>query len=395
MTRALHITVVTETYPPEINGVANTMRQLVAGLGRRGHRVHVVRPRQETDARSANEPHCDETLVPGLPIPGYRGLRFGLPVFSRLRRRWQVERPDLIYIATEGPLGHAALKAAEVLSIPTATGFHTLFQQYSRHYGLGLLAQPIARSLRTFHNRSDTTLVPTTELRDRLRSQGYTKVQVFGRGVDTQLFSPTRRRAQLRAQWGSGPDDPTLLYVGRLAAEKNIALVLDSFTATQVTLPKARCLLVGDGPEWLRLSRAFPQFHFVGAKVGIELAEHYASADLFVFPSLTETFGNVVPEAMASGLTVVAFDEAAAHNYIRTGDNGITVNPGDDHAFVNAVVTAAQDMKHLLQYGSKARTTAETLGWDRVIDTVEKCLFDVIQRCATAAGREYLAETSG
>ena len=394
MRAALHITVVTETYPPEINGVANTMRHLVAGLTDRGHHLHLVRPRQGTDAGGAGDPRPGETLVPGLPIPGYRGLRFGLPVFARLRRLWQVERPDLIYIATEGPLGHAALKAAVALAIPTATGFHTQFEQYSRHYGLGLLAQPIARSLRSFHNRSDATLVPTSELRDRLRAQGYTKVQVFGRGVDTQLFSPTRRRAPLREQWGCGPDAPTLLYVGRLAAEKNIALVLDSFTAAQATLPKARCLLVGDGPERSRLARRFPQFHFVGAKVGVELAEHYASADLFVFPSLTETFGNVVPEAMASGLTVVAFDAAAAHNYIRTGDNGITVYPYDDQAFVNAVVAAARDMKNLPQYGRKARAMAETLGWDRVIDTVEKCLFDVIQRCATATGPERLAPTS-
>jgi len=394
MRPALHLTVVTETYPPEINGVANTMRHLVAGLTDRGHRLHVVRPRQGTDARNDGDPRPGETLVPGLPIPGYRGLRFGLPVFARLRRLWQAQRPDLIYIATEGPLGRAALKVAAALGIPTATGFHTQFEQYSRHYGLGLLAQPIARSLRNFHNRSDATLVPTSELRDRLRAQGYTKVQVFGRGVDTQLFSPTRRRAPLRAQWGCGPDAPTLLYVGRLAAEKNIALVLESFIATQASLPKARCLLVGDGPERSRLARRFPQFHFVGAKVDVELAEHYASADLFVFPSLTETFGNVVPEAMASGLTVVAFDAAAAHNYIRSGDNGITVYPYDDLAFVNAVVAAAQDMQNLPHSGRKARATAETLGWDRVIDTVEKCLFDVIQQRATATGPQRLAPTS-
>jgi len=401
MRGALHITVVTETYPPEINGVANTMRHLVAGLEGRAHQVHVVRPRQRTDAAGAGAPRpgetpsepARETLVPGLPIPGYRGLRFGLPVVRRLRRLWQDQRPDLIYIATEGPLGHAALKAAEAYAIPTATGYHTQFEQYSRHYGLGLLARPIARSLRNFHNRADATLVPTTELRDRLRAQGYHKVQVFGRGVDTRLFSPMRRRAQLRAQWDCGPGDPTLLYVGRLAAEKNIALVLDSFTATRAAMPSARCVLVGDGPQWSRLSRAFPQFHFVGAKVGAELAEHYASADLFVFPSLTETFGNVVPEAMASGLTVVAFDDAAAHNYIRTGENGITVNPGDDRAFIAAVVAAARDGKRLLQYGSQARATAETLGWDRVIGAVEKCLYDVIQRRATTAGPLPLAVT--
>ncbi|HYN76794.1 MAG TPA: glycosyltransferase family 1 protein [Lamprocystis sp. (in: g-proteobacteria)] len=386
MTRVLHIAVVTETYPPEINGVANTMRQLVAGLRGRGHQVHVIRPRQGADRASAVAGRLDETLVPGLPLPGYRGLRIGLPVFWRLRRWWRAQAPDLVYIATEGPLGHAALAAARDTSIPTVTGFHTQFQQYSGHYGLGLLGEPIARSLRRFHNRSDATLAPTAELRDRLTAQGFTNVQVFGRGVDTELFSPARRRADLRAHWGCNPNDPALLHVGRLAAEKNIGLVLDAFAGVREVLPNVRCVLVGDGPALSRLRRTYQGFHFTGAKVGTELAEHYASADLFVFPSLTETFGNVVPEAMASGLTVVAFDDAAAHSYIRSGHNGIVIAPGDNAAFIAATVAAAQDRDRLGRYGAAARATAETLGWDRVIDAVEKIIFDVIRRQAPTGG---------
>ena len=227
-----------------------------------------------------------------------------------------------------------------------------------------------------------------------MTAQGFTNVQVFGRGVDTALFSPARRCAELRAQWGCGPNDPALLYVGRLAAEKNIALVTETFAATQAGIPNARCVLVGDGPELPRLRRSFPQFRFAGAKVGVELAEHYASADLFVFPSLTETFGNVVPEAMASGLAVVAFDDAAAHTYIRNGDNGIAVKPGDNGAFVAAVAMAAQDLERLRRYGAKARTTAETLGWDRAIDAVEKCMYDVIHKRRAEGGHERLARAS-
>ena len=387
----LRVAVVTETYPPEINGVANTMRHLVCGLEQRGHRVHVVRPGQAGDAVAHGERPPDETLVPGLPIPGYRGLRFGLPVFWRLRRLWRTQRPDLVYIATQGPLGRAALRAARAAAIPAVTGFHTQFQQYSQHYGLGLLAEPIARSLRRFHNRSDATLVPTAELRDRLTAQGFTNVQVFGRGVDTALFSPVRRCAARRAQWGCGPNDPALLYVGRLAAEKNVALVTEAFAAAQAGIPNARCVLVGDGPERPRLRQSFPQFLFAGAKVGAALAEHYASADLFVFPSLTETFGNVVPEAMASGLAVIAFDDAAAHTYIRNGDNGIAVEPGDDGAFIAAVAMAAQDLERLRRYGANARITAETLGWDRPIDAVEKCMYDVIHKRSAESGDERLA----
>ncbi len=393
MSHELRVAVVTETYPPEINGVANTMRHLVSGLEQHGHKVHVVRPSQAADSTPRGERRAGETLVPGLPIPGYRGLRFGLPVFWRLRRLWRTQRPDLVYIATQGPLGRAALAAARAAAIPAVTGFHTQFQQYSQHYGLGLLAQPIARSLRKFHNRSDAVLVPTAELRDRLTAQGFNNVQVFGRGVDTALFSPARRRPELRAQWGCGSNDPALLYVGRLAAEKNIALVMETFTVVQAAVPNARCILVGDGPERPRLARDFPQFLFAGAKVGVELAEHYASADLFVFPSLTETFGNVVPEAMASGLAVIAFDDAAAHEYIRTGDNGYTVNPGDNSAFIATAALTARDLERARRFGAKARSTAETLGWKRVIDAVETCMHDVIHRRRAEGGDVRLAQT--
>ncbi len=176
--RPLQLAIITETYPPEINGVVNIMHQLVLGLERRGHRVHVVRPRQTGNPRSCEARHPAETLVPGLPIPGYRGLRFGLPVFWRLRRLWRRERPDLVYIATQGPLGHAALRAARGAGAPAVTGFHTQFDQYSQHYGLGILTRPIEWTLRKFHNSSDAILVPTAELPDRLRGRGFVNVQV-------------------------------------------------------------------------------------------------------------------------------------------------------------------------------------------------------------------------
>lgn len=375
----LQVAVITETYPPEINGVANTMRQLVEGLERRGHHIHLIRPRQ-----GAEEPPPPsgrrQTLVPGLPIPGYRGLRFGLPVYWRLRRMWRKGRPDVAYIATQGPLGHAALNAARSVGIPAVTGFHTQFHQYSSHYGLGLLNAPIVRTLRGFHNRADATLVPTAQLRDELSAKGFENVHVFSRGVDTRLFSPTRRDAALRRSWGAADDGLVALYVGRLAAEKNLDLTLQTFEAIRAQVPSAQPVLVGDGPELDRLQRTHPQLVFTGAKVGEELARHYASGDLFVFPSLTETFGNVVPEAMASGLAVVAFDYAAAGTCIRNGENGITVPLADSTAFVRAAVETAASPERLRALGEAARDTAEALSWDRVIGGVEERLNEVIRR---------------
>jgi glycosyltransferase involved in cell wall biosynthesis len=389
--RTLRVAVATETWPPEINGVANTMRHLVEGLERCGHRVHLVRPRQPDAVPLASPgPRRTETLVPGLPIPGYRGLRFGLPVYWRLRRAWRTHRPDIAYIATQGPLGHAALNAARAVGAPVVTGFHTQFHQYSSHYGLGLLTRPIVRTLRHFHNRSDATLVPTEALRQELGQEGFRNVQVFSRGVDTDLFSPHRRSETLRATWGAQPEDLVTLYVGRIAAEKNLELALAAFTAIAARHPRARFVLVGDGPELERLRRSHPDYVCAGAKVGNELAEHYASGDLFLFPSLTETFGNVVPEAMASGLAVVAYDYAAARACIRNGHNGLTVPPGDAGAFVDAALTAAGDPSRARAIGAAARSTAEGLSWDRVIAGLEERLFEVIRR---RGGREGRHET--
>ncbi len=379
----MRIAVVTETYPPEINGVATTMRQLVAGLSGRGHHVLLVRPRQATDRKGQTA--RGHFLVPGLPIPGYRGLRFGLPVYWRLRHLWLRLRPDVLYVATQGPLGHAALNAAVRASIPVVTGFHTQFHQYSRHYGLGLLTQPIANTLKNFHNRSDATLVPTAALRSQLKEAGFRNVHLFSRGVDTVLFNPERRSDPLRHAWGCGPEDIVALYVGRIAAEKNIALALATMETLTTRVGHVRCVLVGDGPERTRLARTHPRCHFVGAQVGETLAAHYASGDLFLFPSLTETFGNVVTEAMASGLTVNAFDYAAAHEHIRAGCNGLLAPLGDEAGFIDNALNAAGAPAQLRSMGAAARRTADALSWPQVIASIEERLLDVLRQRRAAA----------
>jgi glycosyltransferase involved in cell wall biosynthesis len=327
-------------------------------------------------------------LVPGLPIPGYRGLRLGLPVYWRLRQLWRRNRPDAVYVATQGPLGHAALHAARTARIAVVTGFHTQFQQYSRYYGLGLLMRPIVNLLRNFHNRSDGTLVPTSALEHTLDEDGFRNVQVFSRGVDTAQFSPVRRCADLRRTWGCDDSSIVALYVGRIAAEKNIGLALRAFDAISAHNDHVRCVLVGDGPELARLRGVNPHYVFAGAKVGDELARFYASADCFVFPSMTETFGNVVPEAMASGLAVIAFDYAAAHEHIEHWRNGVLVPQDQEQAFVDAVVAAVSDPARLEGLGAAARSTAEGLGWDRVIGDVEQRLREVI-RCHAEAGGDH------
>ena len=190
--------------------------------------------------------------------------------------------------------------------------FHGNFHTYSQHYGLGWLEKPIMAYLRKFHNRTLLSMVPSEGQREQLAAGGFHNLRVVARGVDTQLFTPYRRSELLRRQWGVTPATPVVLHVGRLAAEKNLPALAAAFITISKRQPRARMVLVGEGPEERMLRSRLPEAIFAGTRRGEELASHYASADLFLFPSLTETFGNVTLEAIASGLPLVAYDYAAA-----------------------------------------------------------------------------------
>lgn len=339
----MRIAIVTETWPPEINGVALTVQSLARGLAALGHDVEVVRPRQGNASDDAPTDFA-QYLLPGAALPRYAGLRVGLPAPGALARRWSQRRPDALYVATEGPLGHSALRAAREIGIPTCTGFHTRFDDFAAHYGLGLLAPLVFAGMRRFHNRAMATLVPTAELAALLRDKGFRSVQLLRRAVDTALFHPAHRDAALRAQWGLGENDLAVVHVGRLAAEKNLALAVRAFEAIRQHQPTARFVIVGDGPLREALAAQHPHLVFAGMRHGADLARHYASGDLFLFPSLTETFGNVTLEALASGLPVIACDYAAAREHVRDGDTGARIAPGDEAAFIAAAHAWSQRM---------------------------------------------------
>lgn len=368
--RPLRLGIVTETYPPEINGVALTIARWVEGLRQRGHAVHLVRVRQSDEASAA--PDALDTLrLPGFRLPGYPQLHGGWPVYRVLLAHWRRRRPDLVHVVTEGPLGYSALWAARRLGIPVSTSFHTHFQGYSRHYHLGWLARPILAYLRHFHNQGVQTLVPTAELAEQLQALGFLRTQVLARGVDTGLFSPSRRDPALRATWGAAPEAPVALSVGRLAAEKNLELVIAAFQAIRQTQPAARLVLVGDGPLAARLRARHPDVVYCGMRRGEDLAAHYASADVFLFPSLTETFGNVVLEALASGLAVAAFDYAAARAHVQPGRHGRLAPFGDADTFVAAATALVRDLHSLRRMGQTARQDILRLDSERVYDRLE------------------------
>ena len=272
---ALRIAVVTETYPPEINGVARTVGLMVDELLARGHHIQLVRPRQageSADAPASRTSGLEERLTIGFRIPNYPELQIGIIRRGLLLRDWSVRRPDIVHVVTEGPLGWSALLAARKLGIPVVSDFHTNFHDYSRHYGLGWISGLVAGYLRALHNRADCTFVPTHEMRDRLRALRFNALSIVGRGIDTRLFNPARRSAELRRSWQCRDDTPVALYVGRLAAEKNLRLFVQSIRAAQYHRPDLCVVIVGDGPMGKSLRAENPDFLFAGMRTGEDLA---------------------------------------------------------------------------------------------------------------------------
>jgi glycosyltransferase involved in cell wall biosynthesis len=375
----LNIALVTETFSPEINGVAMTLGRIVDGLLHRNHTVQLIRPKQSNIDAPSNRERLDEKLVKGYPIPLYNNLHFGLPSKHYLIKLWKKNRPDIVHVATEGPLGLSAVSAARALNLPVTSSFHTNFQNYSKHYGIGLLKSAIEAYLLRLHNRTMATMVPTQAMVKTLQNRGYRNLTVLSRGVAIEQFSPKYRSTSLRETWGVSDTDIVVLYVGRLAKEKNVELVLTSFKAIQSTLPNAKLVFVGDGPLTKTLQSTCPEAIFAGVRVGAELAEHYASGDLFMFPSITETFGNVVSEALASGLAVVAYDYAAAENLIIHGYNGFVVPLDDEAQFIQTAIMLANDSNKQETARRNASPSVQYLDWGSVCDTFVGTLRSIIK----------------
>lgn len=395
---SLRIALVTETYPPEVNGVALTLERLVRQLQSRGHHVQLVRPRQTGSDQADSNDNLQEVLMRGMPIPRYPNLRMGLPAKKTLTSMWMLRRPDIVHIATEGPLGWSALQAARKLRLPISSDFRTNFHAYSNFYGVGWLRKSIAAYLRKFHNLADCTMVPTPALQRELQSCGFQRLLQVARGVDTLRFNPTWRCETLRAQWGALPDTPVALSVGRLAPEKNPQLLVRAYHAMKAANPATRLVVVGDGPGRDALQAQCPDAVMAGVQTGNDLARCYASADLFLFPSLTETYGNVVPEALASGLAVLAFDYAAAHELIRHGENGLLAPCTDNNMFAGYASDLVGNPALAQLLRRRARESTLALSWERIAEQIEG-IWGVVLRDHAAmhgamSGHRLIAQTN-
>lgn len=361
----MRVTLVTETYFPQLNGVSRTLGQLVRVLTACGDSVQVIHPDYGEPL-----PQGLRHFVWSTRVPFYPELHLPLPPFGRARRAIDAFRPDLVHVATEATLGLSMLRHLRGRKIPVVSSFHTNFDQYSAHYGAGWARGLIWRYLRWFHNQTRETYVPSKTTVLALEARCFERLALWPRGVDGTLFRPDRPgRAAVRASYGFQPDDVVIAHVGRIAAEKNVMYLAEALARAAALSARIRMLIVGDGPARPAVEqRLGPYAVFAGYRSGDDLADHYAAADLFAFASLTETFGNVVLEAMASGLPVVALRSGGPGETVQAGTTGLLAEPDDPpEVFAQALGRLVDEDDLRQSMAESARAYALSRTWDAIM----------------------------
>ncbi len=353
----MRIALFTETFLPKIDGIVTRLCHTVEHLHRAGDQVLIISP----EGGLTEYKGCKIYGVEGFPLPMYPELKVAIP-HPGVGTQLEAFQPDLIHVANPAVLGLGGLYYAKKLNLPLVASYHTHLPQYLHHYGLGMLEEVLWSLLRSAHNQANLNLCTSTAMVEELRNHGIERVDLWQRGVDTELFQPDQATAQMRDRLTQGHSDCTLLlYVGRLGAEKEI----DRIKPILAAIPNARLALVGDGPNRQNLEEHFAgtPTHFVGYLRGQELADAYACADAFIFPSRTETLGLVLLEAMAAGTPVVAARSGGIPDIVTDGVNGYLFDPADE----DGAITATQ---HLLSHTTEretlrqnARIEAERWGW--------------------------------
>jgi glycosyltransferase involved in cell wall biosynthesis len=360
----VRIALFSETFLPQRNGVALLLDRLIRHLIAQGHEVLVAaptswRPRGEVPAMAG----ARVVRVAGVPLPRYPDLTLALPLAPRVVREVAAFRPDVIHLVTEYSLGVTGLQTAVALGVPVIASFHTNIPRYLPYYGFGWAGDLCWRYLRWFHNQATATFCPSETNRRELVGHGFRNVRVWPRGVDTARFAPD---PAARPAAGPAPEVLRLLYVGRLTPEKDLPVLFGAYDRLRARAEHPIHLtLVGDGAysDAMR-ARAPRDVTFAGYLEGRALSAAYAAADVFVFPSRSETLGNVVLEALASGLPVVGVRDGGTLENVRDGENGILCAPGDPEAFAEGIRRLAGDPPLRHRLARNARAWAEARTWD-------------------------------
>ncbi len=337
----MRIGLVSDTYTPQVNGVTTVVRRIVSLLRAQGHEALVVAPRYPGMA-TPSDPR--ELRIPSLAFPLYPDIRMSLPPFRQVAELFDAAPPDVVHVHTEGALGLAGRRWALRQGVPLVTTYHTNFPEYSRHYGVGFLEPVVWRWLRWFHRPASVTFTPGQAVRDDLARRGLSHAALWGRGVAPHFFHPGRRANSWRRWLAGGDDTLIVLHVGRLAHEKNLGVLIEAWRqAYRVLGQRATFVVAGEGPEARRIESRLPFVRLLGFLPREDLATLYASADVSVFPSHTETCGLVALEAMASGSTVIAADAGGFRESIQAGTTGLLVPAHEPHRYSAAISALADD----------------------------------------------------
>lgn len=359
-----HIALVTGNYLTVTDGVSRTLHRLVDHLKKCGHRVLVLGP-SSPSTRGCVPDELEYVPVPSFPMPGRREYRLAVGMLGCVARRLAVFSPDLVHVATPDLLGRGALEWARSRSIPVVSSYHTHFPAYLRFYGLSPLKSPLERYLRWFYGRCRHVYVPTLPLMAYLRELGVNgSLRPWGRGVDRSAFSPHWRSISWRRQLGLGADDVLVTFVGRLVREKSLDVYAS--VVRELGSKGVRSMIVGDGPLRRSLEEQLPECHFTGHLEGVDLARAYASSDVFLFPSESEAFGNVMIEAMASGLPVVCA-ESPCSMHVLHGRTGLIAPAGDKTAFIEHTRYLAERPSERRRMAVQARRRAARYDWERTL----------------------------
>ena len=353
----MRIALFTETFLPKVDGIVTRLRHTIEHLERSGDRVLVVAPEGGLTEYKGAKIHG----VPGFPLPLYPELKLALPSIGT-KEVIEKFKPDLIHVVNPAVLGLSGIYYAKKLDLPLVASYHTHLPQYLHHYGLGAIEGVFWEFLKATHNKAKLNLCTSTAMVNELVAHGIERVDLWQRGVDTDMFQPHLASKQMRLRLSQGnPDSPLLLYVGRVSAEKQI----DQIKPVLEAIPEARLAIVGDGPnrEALEAHFAGTNTYFVGYLQGLELASAYASADAFVFPSRTETLGLVLLEAMAAGCPVVAANSGGIPDIVTDGENGYLFEVDDPEGAITATKRLLETKQEREQLRLKARQEAEKWGW--------------------------------
>ena len=362
----MNIAYFTDTFTPQLNGVTNTFGHLCRYLRDRelGHMFFAP------DYETAVEEH------PGTPVLRFKGIRpsiypecrLAFPPHARVIEALHDFRPDLIHIATEQGIGYSGLKAARELGVPVVMSYHTNYDTYLDFYGLGYLSRPVWSYVRWFHNFAALNLCPSENTLKDLDQRGFKSLDIWSRGIDMRRFSPGHFSGEVRRELGAG-GRTAFLYVGRMAREKGLELLAGSIRAVNEThRDEVLFVFTGDGPYLAPLkAMEIPNTVFTGPQTGVKLSQIYASCDVFMFPSGSETFGNVMLEAMASGLPGICVDAGGVTNFTVHGKNALVCKYGDADSFAGAITAMLNgELREKIRAG--ALETARARNWDAIFD---------------------------